>query len=106
MEVSFQVTYITAIASDIAITPTNSIVTLADGETETTITLQIVNDTIPEESESLRVELISTTGDSVLVTPTTATISILPSDDPNGVFQFAANSRDLTAEEGDTLQIM
>lgn len=98
-------TYMSAIADDVAITPTNRIVTLADGETETTITLEIVNDTTPEESESLRVELISTTGDAVLVTPTVATINILPSDDPNGVFQFAANSRDFTAEEGDTLQI-
>ena len=105
-EVSFQVTYTSASADDVVITPSSGIVTLANGETEAIITIEVVNDTIPEESESLRVDLTSTTGDAVLVTPTTATVDILPSDDPNGVFQFAANSRELTAEEGDTLQLM
>ena len=87
------------------IAPTSGSVTLAHGETEATITLEVVNDTTPEESESLRVDINSTTGDAVLVTPTTAIVNILPSDDPNGVFQFAADSRELTAEEGDSLQL-
>ena len=44
-------------------------------------------------------------GDAVLVSPTMTTLNILPSDDPNGVFQFTAASRDISAEEGDTLQM-
>lgn len=103
---SFQVTYTSASADDVAITPTSGIVTLANQKNETAIIVEVINDAVPEESESLRVELTSTTGDTVLVTPTSATINILPNDDPNGVFQFAANSRNFTAEEGDTLQIM
>ena len=102
---SFQVTYTSASADDVTIIPTSGLVTLVDGQNETTITLAVHDDAIPEETESLVVELTSTTGDAVLVEPTRATINILPSDDPNGVFQFAASSRDLTGEEGDTLQI-
>ena len=104
-EVSFQVSYTSASADDVVITPSSGIVTLAHGETEATITLEVVNDTTPEEAESLRVDLTSTTGDAVLVEPITATVDILASDDPNGVFQFAANSRELAAEEGDTLHL-
>ena len=104
-EVSFEVSYLSASSNDLLITPSSGSVTLENGQNETTITLQVVDDDTPEESEELRVNLISTSGDAVLVTPTAATVTILPSNDPNGVFEFAANSTDLTAEEGDILHI-
>lgn len=104
-EVSFEITYISASSDDVIITPSSGTVTLLNGQNETTIYLEVVNDTVPEESERVRVTLTSTTGDAVLVNPTSASITLLPSDYPNGVFEFAANSTLLTANEGDTLQI-
>ena len=103
---SFQVSFTSASSGDVVILPSSGIVTLGDGESQTVISLEIVNDAIPEETESLSVSLVSTTGDAVLVTPTSAVITILPSDDPNGVFVFAANSTDLSVDEGDSLLMM
>ena len=103
---SFQVSFTSASSSDVVILPSFGIITLGDGESQTVISLEIVNDAIPEETESLSVSLVSTTGDAVLVTPTSAVITILPSDDPNGVFVFAANSTDLSVDEGDSLLMM
>ena len=94
-----------ASAEDVMIMPSSGTVRLENGENETRISLVVVNDVTPEETERLEVRLTSTTGDAVLVTPTTALISILPSDDPNGVFEFSADSRNLSVEEGDTLQL-
>lgn len=37
--------------------------------------------------------------------PSTAALFILPSDEPNGVFQFAADSRQLLLEEGLTAEL-
>ena len=39
-------------------------------------------------------------GDAVLVPPTDATLLIPYNDYPNGLFQFAANSRAFVANEG------
>ena len=99
-------TYTSASSEDISVTPSSSVVTFQDGENEATISVTVVDDDTPEETERLEISLTSTTGDAVLVTPTTAVVTILPSDDPNGVFEFGANSTDLSVEEGDTLQMM
>ena len=49
--------------------------------------------------------LYSHAGDAVIVPPSEATLQILPSDDPNGVFQFAEGSRTVTREEGIAVQL-
>ena len=100
---SFEVSYTSASSGDVIVTPSSGIVTLQDGENQTVVSLEIVDDTTPEETERLTVSLISTTGDAVIVFPTSAAVTIAPSDDPNGVFVFASNSTDLSVEEGDTL---
>ena len=102
-EVSFEVSYTSASSGDVILTPSSGIVTLQDGENQTVVSLEIVDDTTPEETERLTVSLISTTGDAVIVFPTSIAVTIAPSDDPNGVFVFASNSTDLSVEEGDTL---
>lgn len=97
--------YTTTSSSDVSITPSDT-VTFHDGQNETTISLLVIDDVTPEETESLEISLTSTTGDAILVTPTTAVINILPSDYPNGVFVFGGSFTDLSLEEGDTVQIM
>ena len=97
-------TYTNTSSDDVSITPSD-IVTFQDGQNETTISVSVIDDVTPEETESLELSLTSTTGDAVLVTPTTAVINILPSDYPNGVFVFGDSFTDLSLEEGDTVQI-
>ena len=41
----------------------------------------------------------------MLGVPSAATLVIFPSDDPNGVFQFAIDSRQLILEEGVNAQL-
>ena len=48
---------------------------------------------------------LTVSGDVVIGVPSTATLFILPSDEPNGVFQFAADSRLLLLEEGFTAEL-
>ena len=100
---SFEVSYTSASSGDVIVMPSSGIVILQDGENQTVVSLEIVDDTTPEETERLTVSLISTTGDAVIVFPTSAAVTIAPSDNPNGVFVFASNSTDLSVEEGDTL---
>ena len=101
---SFQVSYLSASTSDVVVMP-DDVITLVDGQTEATFTLIIVDDDTPEETETLQIELTNVTGDAVLVNSTVATVHIQPSDDPNGEFNFALDSRNISAIEGDTLQI-
>ena len=97
--------YTSASSDDVTITPSSSIVTFEDGEYEAVISVLVVNDTAPEETERLEISLTSTTGDAVLVTPTAAVFNILPNDDPNGVFVFGEDFTDLSVEEGESLEI-
>lgn len=65
----------------------SSQVVLASGETSKLLSLIIVDDLIPEMSESFTVELVNqVTGGAVLGVAYRAVITIEPSDDPNGVF--------------------
>lgn len=66
---------------------TSNQIVLGSGETSKLVPLVIVNDLIPEMSESFTVELLDqVTGTAKVGSPRSAVITILPSDDPNGVF--------------------
>ena len=81
-------------------------VSFVDGQSTATISVDVVDDSIPEQSEILAIRLLSVTGDAVLVTPREATLQIAPSDNPNGVFQFDANFVLLSVQEGDTVDLL
>ena len=105
-QVAYEVMYITASASDATITPVGGVVGFIDGQSTATISVNVVDDTIPEQSEILAIRLLSVTGDAVLVTPREATLQIAPSDDPNGIFQFDSNFILLSVQEGDTADLL
>lgn len=100
------VTYQTASASDIILTPSEGVVTFAPGQTQASISVSVLDDELPEEQELLMLSLVSVSGDAVLVSPTQATLVIELSDDPNGLFGFAGDSLLVAAEEGDTVRLM
>ena len=105
-QVTYEVTYTTASASDVVIAPVGGVVSFVDGQSTATISMDVVDDTIPEQSEILAIRLTSVTGDAVLVTPRDATLQIAPSDNPNGVFQFDPNFVLLSVQEGDTADLL
>lgn len=103
----FEVSYMTASPDDIIVTePLGSVVSFTDGQTTAVISIDIVDDDMPEESELLVISLTAASGDVVLVNPSEASLLLAPSDDPNGVFQFADGFRDVLAEEGDEVALM
>ena len=124
---NFVVIYQTASSSDVIVYPAGGVVTFQDGQNVSLITVTVVSDGIPELDETLIVRLTSlsgnqvvgelfflgsncptfnplvsllSAGDAVLVPPTSATLLIPYNDYPNGLFQFAADSRALVANEG------
>ena len=99
-------TYSTASASDVIITPVGGVVSFVNGQNTATISVDVVDDTIPEQSEILTIRLVSVTGDAILVIPREATLQIAPNDDPNGVFQFDPNFILLSVQEGDTADLL
>lgn len=104
-QVTYEVTYLTASASDVIVTPTGGVVSFVDGQRAATISVDIVDDTIPEESEILTIRLISVSGDAVLVNPREATLQLSPNDDPNGVFQFNNEFTFLSVQEGESVDL-
>ncbi|XP_070543508.1 adhesion G-protein coupled receptor V1-like isoform X2 [Ptychodera flava] len=87
--VRFQVVPVTAQAG-IDYSVSSSDVILLSGETYKGVPVDIIDDSIPEMDETFEIRLLDQiTGGAVLGSPTTATITILPSDDPNGRFDFA-----------------
>ena len=73
----------------------NQSVIITAGEKTKEFVVQVTEDDIPELSESFRVMLISATGDTSLLTDNSSLITILESDDPNGVIEF---TKDLLEE--------
>ena len=105
-QVTFEVAYSTASTNDVIITPAGGVVNFVDGQSTATISVDVVDDSIPEESEILTIRLISVSGDAVLVTQREATLQLSPSDDPNGVFQFNSNFILLSVQEGDSVDLL
>ncbi|KAI8777860.1 G-protein coupled receptor 98, partial [Biomphalaria glabrata] len=69
----------------------SSVVILPPGVTSRLLDIQIIDDIIPERAEYFTIELQdSATGGAVLGDQRTSVVTILPSDDPNGVFAFGA----------------
>ena len=104
-QVTFELTYSTTSASDVIITPARGVVNFVDGESTAAISVEVVDDVIPEMSEILTIRLVSVTGDAVLVAPSEATLRLLPSDNPNGLFQFNEGFAILSAQEGDSVDL-
>jgi len=102
--VVFTVDYSSASPADISITPVSRQVTFAPGDREAQISIAILADGEPEENEFFVVRLVSVTGDAVIETPSEFTVRILPSDDPNGVFEFETPTE--MAAEGDNIVLV
>ncbi|KAH3717902.1 hypothetical protein DPMN_060698 [Dreissena polymorpha] len=63
-------------------------VTFADGSRNATLDITILDDSSMENTETFRVELVSTTGGAVLGKAVVSTVTIAKSDYPNGKFGF------------------
>jgi len=64
--------------------PIAGVLNIFDQQNESTISLDIIDDNIPEFSESFTVELTSVSGGARLDGTLRTTSTILPNDDPNG----------------------
>lgn len=84
---------------------TNGTVTFPPGETRQTISILTINDSVPEISEVFKVRLLASSGDTVLVHPIEATVTILPNDYPYGVFQFSGSLATRTVSEGGSISL-
>ncbi len=82
---------------------TNRTVVFLAGERTKNISIRTMEDAIPEISESFVVRLVASDGDTVVIYPMEATVTIEPNDVPYGVFQFSASSSYKIASEGDAV---
>ena len=60
--VNFTVSYSTASSNDVIIVPVNGTVSFEDGDTSVPLNITIVDDSMPELSEELHIQLVSVTG--------------------------------------------
>ncbi|XP_040275580.1 adhesion G-protein coupled receptor V1 [Bufo bufo] len=76
-----------------------------EGETSKMVTVMILDDTNPEDSESIVVGLTHTEGGSrILPSSNTVTIVVLPNDNVAGRIGFQTASRSVIGREGEKLQ--
>nr|XP_014349406.1 PREDICTED: G-protein coupled receptor 98 [Latimeria chalumnae] len=81
------------------------VLTFKEGEMRKTITLTILDDTEPEDNETIVISLTSTEGGSrILPSSDTVTVTILANDNVAGVVNFQTASRSVIGREGDLLQ--
>ena len=71
---------------------TNGSIGFSPGTMETTVTIQIVSDLIPEVAEQFQIVLSDTSGDVVLAEPHIATVIINANDDYNGVLSLKSTN--------------
>ncbi|KAM6225436.1 adhesion G-protein coupled receptor V1 [Rhynchocyon petersi] len=77
----------------------------AEGETKKTVILTILDDSEPEDDESIIVSLVYTEGGSrILPSSDTVTVNILANDNVAGVVSFQTASRSVIGHEGEILQ--
>jgi len=91
--------------ADVLVVPPSGILQLPPGVSQGAITVQVLEDDVPEAQELLTLTLVASTGDTVLGTPTSATLIIPPNDDPNGRFSFSPEAVDVMATEGQTVNL-
>lgn len=64
-----------------------TVVSLSPGETSKRVPFEIVDDRVPEMSETFTIQLLNRiSGGAVLGDQISTLVTILPSDDPHGVF--------------------
>ncbi|XP_048584248.1 adhesion G-protein coupled receptor V1 isoform X2 [Nematostella vectensis] len=80
------------------IQPVDGYVSLSTGQTSASIDIRINQDSVSELAESTIIELFNTTRGRLASTGTKCNLTILPSDDPYGVFKFTPST--LTTQEG------
>ncbi|PNI73010.1 ADGRV1 isoform 12 [Pan troglodytes] len=81
------------------------ILTFAEGETKKTIILTILDDSEPEDDESIIVSLVYTEGGSrILPSSDTVRVNILANDNVAGIVSFQTASRSVIGHEGEILQ--
>ncbi|XP_028615942.1 adhesion G-protein coupled receptor V1 [Grammomys surdaster] len=81
------------------------ILIFAEGETKKTATLTILDDSEPEDDESILVRLVATEGGSrILPSSDTVTVNILANDNVAGIVSFQTASRSVIGHEGEMLQ--
>ena len=73
-------------ATSIDFIPLNGIDSIPAGSSISPITLVILDDNLPEFTEEFSIQLVAVEGGARLGTITSASVNILPSDDPNGAF--------------------
>lgn len=66
--------------------PQSGIDSIPAGSTSSPLSLQILDDAIPEFTEVFGIHLTGVSGGAILGTVIAATVNIVPSDDPNGAF--------------------
>ncbi|XP_039203973.1 adhesion G-protein coupled receptor V1 isoform X4 [Crotalus tigris] len=77
----------------------------AEGETKKPVTLTILDDSDPEDDESIQITLTHTEGGSrILLSSATVTVVILANDNVAGILSFQTSSRSVIAHEGELLQ--
>ncbi|XP_075449203.1 adhesion G-protein coupled receptor V1 isoform X3 [Ascaphus truei] len=82
------------------------VLTFAEGETRKLVTLTILDDSVPEENETIIICLTQTDGGSrILPSLNTVTIVILANDNVAGVISFQTASRSVIGREGEKLQL-
>uniref|UniRef100_H0X6E5 Adhesion G-protein coupled receptor V1 n=1 Tax=Otolemur garnettii TaxID=30611 RepID=H0X6E5_OTOGA len=81
------------------------VLTFAEGETKKTAILTILDDSEPEDDESIVVSLVHTDGGSrILPGSDTVRVSILANDNVAGIVSFQTASRSVIGHEGEILQ--
>ncbi|XP_066129903.1 adhesion G-protein coupled receptor V1 [Saccopteryx bilineata] len=81
------------------------ILTFAEGETKKIAILAILDDSEPEDDESIVVSLVYTEGGSrILPSSDTVTVNILANDNVAGIVSFQTASRSVIGHEGEILQ--
>ncbi|XP_054994600.1 adhesion G-protein coupled receptor V1 [Sorex araneus] len=81
------------------------ILTFAEGETKKIAILTILDDSEPEDDESIVVGLVCTEGGSrVLPSSDTVRVNILANDNVAGIISFQTSSRSIIGHEGEILQ--
>ncbi|XP_008827569.1 adhesion G-protein coupled receptor V1 [Nannospalax galili] len=81
------------------------ILTFAEGETKKSVILTILDDSEPEDDESILIRLVHTEGGSrILPSSDTVRVNILANDNVAGIISFQTASRSVIGHEGEILQ--